>query len=86
MSLLRFDAPIETRADFVRFLREIAADYEQNPDRWEPDGIGDLLYRMAFYASQPLDGFTANMRPGESVEQASWRRFADIVAGARVYE
>lgn len=86
MSLLRFDSPIETREDFARFLREMAADYEQNPDGWQPNAIGDLLDRMAFYAGQPLEGFTSNMRPGESAERASWRRFADIVAGARVYE
>ena len=86
MSLLRFDAPIETRTDFGRFLREMADDYAQNPDAWQPEGIADLLDRMAIYAGQPLKGFTANMRPGVSAEQASWRMFADIVAGARIYE
>ncbi|MEL6893510.1 MAG: hypothetical protein AAFP84_18100 [Actinomycetota bacterium] len=84
--MLRYDTPIETRADFANFLSQMADDFANNPEAWEPTDIADLLDRMASYAAQPLVTFTANMRAGQSAEQASWRRFADIIAGARVYE
>ena len=86
MDWLSYETEITSRTEFVRLLQVMADDARANPESWTTVDLTDFLDRMAHYAAGPLDGFVANMRPGVNPDTASWRCFADILAGARVYE
>ena len=76
---------ITTRADFIKFLAELSEDYQNNVKGWENATLEQFLNALQAY-SQDIDGYYKNMNLAVDPDQASWRVFADMLAGARVYE
>jgi hypothetical protein len=77
---------VEDRASFIAFLNLFRKDLELNKDKWENVQLADFLEAMERYSAD-IDGYYSNTRQfGEDANQASWKRFADILQGARIYE
>ena len=80
---------VEDRASFVKFLHLFREELKSHPEKWENKTLDDFLATMATYTEE-IDGYYEYLKgkTGENVEAniPSWRVFADIMRGARVYE
>ena len=75
---------VNSKAEFLRFLWELRADLEHNPEAWENVTLDRFLEAMAAWTAD-CEGYYRNVeQPVPS--DASWRFLADILAAARVYE
>ena len=78
-------AKVETREQFCEFVSELVTDLRTNPDGWENNDLESFLNALVAYGCD-LQGFYNNMSIDVDADQSSWRVFADLLAGARVYE
>ncbi len=76
---------IQTRQDFVEFLNELLEDYQTNKAAWENKDLESFLEAMSRYADG-IDGFYKNTNQNIDADSASWKVFADMFMGARIYE
>ncbi len=75
---------IQTKKDFVNFLRALKNDYVENLSSWENKDIEAFLEAMASWV-EDMDGFYINQ--GLPVpEKPNWKVFADILMGGKLYE
>jgi hypothetical protein len=75
---------IRTRADLVRFLNELHADYIKDPDSWENHTLERFLEALAAFTND-MDGFYLNR--DESVPIVpEWKTFAQMLMGAKFQE
>ena len=72
----------EQLADFVDALRD---SLREQPDEWESRSLEEYLEALAAFA-RDSPGYYKNLDSTEDSEAPSWRRFADLLASARVYE
>lgn len=76
---------IRTRQDFAKFLDALLADYKINIATWENRDLDSFLRALSRYAID-VDGFYKNTNQNVNADDASWKVFADMLMGARVYE
>ncbi len=76
---------IQTKEDFMAFVEELRNDLKANPSEWENSTLDDFLEALSRY-TEDIDGYYQNMNININPEKASWRQFADIFMGARIYE
>ena len=76
---------IKSRNDFIDFVESLHRDFLLNGSTWENGDLGSFLAAMAAYASD-LQGFYNNNYGNISADIPTWRAFADILAGAEIYE
>ncbi|MFW9928718.1 MAG: hypothetical protein ACFFD1_04955 [Candidatus Thorarchaeota archaeon] len=75
---------IQTRQDFIYFLRDLKKDYSENFPSWENRDIEAFLEAMASWV-EDMDGFYVNK--GLPVpEKPDWKVLADILMGGKLYE
>ena len=75
---------IQTRGDFISFLKALKIDYNDNLSSWENRDIGAFLGAMASWV-EDMDGFYINQ--GLPIpEKPDWKIFADILMGGKLYE
>ena len=75
---------IQTKKDFVSFLRALKKDYLENLSSWENRDIEAFLEAMAAWV-EDMDSFYINQ--GLPVpEKPDWKVFADILMGGKLYE
>lgn len=75
---------IQTKNDFVRFLRALKKDCLNNFSSWENRDIEAFLEAMAAWV-EDMEGFYINQ--GLPVpEKPDWKVFADILMGGKLYE
>ena len=75
---------IQTKKDFINFLRALKNDYVENLSSWENKDIEAFLEAMASWV-EDMDGFYINQ--GLAVpEKPDWKVFADILMGGKLYE
>ena len=75
---------IQTREDFIAFVRALKRDYTENLSTWENRDIGSFLEAIASWV-EDMDGFYINQ--GLSVpEKPDWKVVADILMGGKIYE
>ena len=75
---------IQTKKDFINFLRALKDDYLKNSSSWENKDIENFLEAMASWV-EDMDGFYINQ--GLPVpEKPDWKVFADILIGGKLYE
>lgn len=75
---------IQTKKDFINFLRALKNDYVKNLSSWENKDIETFLEAMASWV-EDMDGFYINQ--GLPVpEKPDWKVFADILMGGKLYE
>lgn len=75
---------IQTKKDFVNFLRALKNDYLENLSSWENKDIETFLEAMACWV-EDMDGFYINQRL-QVPEKPDWKVFADILMGGKLYE
>ena len=75
---------IQTRADFVLFVRDLLQNLRQKPDDWENQGIEAYLDAIAAWV-EDMDGFYLNQ--GVPVpQQPDWKLLGQILLAAKYYE
>ena len=75
---------LETRKDFIDFIRILANDLKTDPVKWENTNLPSYLEAMANW-TEDMDGYYNNMQlpvPGN----ADWKLFAQILMAAKIYE
>lgn len=75
---------IETREEFILFLKSLKNDYSENLSSWENKDIAAFLEGMASWV-EDMDGFYINHRLPVP-EKLDWKVFADILMGGKLYE
>ncbi len=75
---------IESREDFVAFVRGLLQDLEERPEGWENRDLALFLDAVAAW-TEDMDGYHRNSG-GQTSEQPDWRTFARILMAARMYE
>ena len=76
---------INSREEFIVFAKALYNDYKEHGENWENNTLDTFLERIAAYA-EDIDGYYSNKGLKEDPEKASWKLFADILAGATIYE
>lgn len=75
---------IQTRKDFISFVRLLVKDFKENPTEWENNNLESFLEALATWV-QDMDGYFQNQ--GLSVPQhADWKLFAQMLMAAKMYE
>lgn len=75
---------IKNKADFVRFVKMLADDLKNNPERWSNMTLPVFLEAIAGWV-EDMDGYYTNK--GLSVpSNVDWKVFAEILSAAKVYE
>ena len=75
---------IQTREDFVAFVRQLSHDYEKNPEQWENDNLGTYLEALAAWVDD-MDGYY--QFHGEPMPtQPDWAMLGHILLAATIYE
>ena len=76
---------IKSRQAFVDFLNELLADYKTNKKDWENKDLESFLEAMAAYTEDSGEHLK-HTNENANVDETSWKVFADIFMGARIYE
>jgi hypothetical protein len=75
---------VNSRDEFVLFVRSLLNDLRMNESRWDNRELGTFLEALAAW-TEDMDGYYQNR--GEPVpREPSWQLLADMLAAARVYE
>ena len=74
-----------TRQEFIEFLKEFKADFDENKANWEPKTISDFLESLIAY-TEDIQGFYDNLDMNINADVASWENFSHILKGASIYE
>ncbi|MCA8829594.1 DUF7660 family protein [Hymenobacter pini] len=77
--------PVNSRADFAKFLILLHQDLLTNPHKWENQTLERFLEAMAAYA-EDIQGFYDNTRQPLNADEPTWQNFTNILRGASVYE
>ena len=93
MDISRYDRLMESpynievtdRESFIRFLELLHRDYLNNKTKWENDQLATFIEAMAAYAHD-IQGFYDNTGQNLNADIPSWKVFADILMGAKIYE
>jgi hypothetical protein len=73
------------RQSFITFLEKFREDYVQNKESWENHTLDRFLQAMCAYA-EDVQGYYNNLKLNINADVPTWRVFADILSGAKVYE
>ncbi|MBZ9731336.1 hypothetical protein LB467_16725 [Salegentibacter sp. JZCK2] len=76
---------IENKEDFDLFLKSLKEDYDVNKAEWGNVTLADFLEALGVY-SKEIEGYYKNMNIPFNKKNPSWKVFADILLGARIYE
>ena len=76
---------VTDRKSFQEFLRLLLKDYENNHGSWENNRLDLFLEALQGYTGD-LPGYYQNNGPEIDADVPSWKKFADILLGAVVYE
>lgn len=76
---------VNDRSTFIKFLKLLRRDLADNFDSWENQNLNDFLEAMADY-TEDIQGYYENTGQVVNADEPSWRVFADIFKGARIYE
>lgn len=76
---------IVTHNDFLEFLKKYLEDYQKNDMAWVNNDLESFLGAMSNYA-EDLDGYYKNTNQKIDIENPTYKVFADILMGAKLYE
>jgi len=80
-----YDFEVSDRHSFIKFLQLLHRDYLNNPAEWENATLENFLEAMASY-SEDIQGYYNNTNQNINADTPSWKVFADILKGAKIYE
>jgi len=76
---------LNAKQDFEDFLALLAKDFQKNNSNWENVSLESYLNSLHSF-SKDVEGYYQNNSMKMNVNNPSWRLFADILLGARIYE
>ncbi|MEK6153141.1 hypothetical protein WIW50_07775 [Flavobacteriaceae bacterium 3-367] len=76
---------IRNKKEFEVFLKELKLDFETNKENWENFTLAKFLEGISAY-TEDLEGYYKNMKIPFDRENPTWKVFADILLGAKIYE
>lgn len=76
---------VNTREDFAHFIETLKTDLENHPQDWENATLSDFLEALSSYTTD-IRQYYINTGQNINADTATWRLFADIFKGARIYE
>lgn len=85
MDLHKVQSKIESKKDFVDFLKLLHSDFKINREDWENDTLTDFLEAISAY-SEDMEGFYKNNDLPFDKDNPTWGNIAQIFLGAKVYE
>jgi hypothetical protein len=75
---------LQSRGDFVAFLRALGTDLQRNPESWANRDLPAFLEAMSAWV-EDMEGYYQNR--GEPMpEPPGWQTLGQILLAARVYE
>jgi hypothetical protein len=75
---------VTSKAEFLKFLAELQADLQQNPQSWENVTLDQYLEAMAAWVEGCEDYYRNTGQPAPA--NVGWRFFAEVLTAARIYE
>ena len=84
MSMFPDDTMVETREQFVAFVRQMEADLREGASSWENVDLPTFLEALAAWV-EAMDAAYMNMKQ-EPPSQVNWKFFAQALAAATIYE
>lgn len=78
-------ARIETRSDFIKFLRLLEINAAFHSRDWENDTLATFVAAMGNWTND-CDGYFKNMGQEVCPDTPTWKLFAEILLAAKVYE
>ena len=76
---------ISSRREFSEFVDKLATDLALHGHAWENPTLESFLEALSAYV-RDIDGYYANAGIDIDPDAPSWRVFADVLLGARLYE
>ncbi|MBS1597226.1 MAG: hypothetical protein JST75_03310 [Bacteroidetes bacterium] len=80
-----YEIQVVDRVSFARFLELLHEDFLNNESEWENPTIERFLEAMTRY-TEDIQGYYNNTNQNVDANIASWKVFADILRGAKIYE
>ena len=75
---------LQTKDDFVSFVRALKADLIEDKESWTNRDLEHFLEGMASWV-EDMDGYYQNRNQPIS-QQLEWKTFALVLMGAKIYE
>ncbi|TRX58737.1 hypothetical protein FNH22_12740 [Fulvivirga sp. M361] len=76
---------IKSKEDFVMFLQQLRLNLEARPEEWENVTLADFLESLQAY-TEDIEGYYKNRHLTFDKDKPTWRVFAQLLLGAKVYE
>lgn len=80
-----FDFKVNDRRSFIMFLELLSKNLARNPEDWGNNNLADFLEALAHY-TEDIQGYYDNTGQQVNADEPSWKVFADIFMGARIYD
>jgi hypothetical protein len=80
-----YDIEVTDRQSFIKFLELFYQDFLNNTTEWENSKLENFLQAMASYTGD-IQGYFDNTNQNINADTPSWKVFADILKGAKIYE
>ncbi|MEX6689347.1 hypothetical protein QTN47_17695 [Danxiaibacter flavus] len=80
-----YDIEVIDRQSFIKFLELLYQDFLNNQNEWENPNLERFLEAMIAY-TQDIQGYYDNTNQTINADTPSWKVFADILKGTKIYE
>lgn len=80
-----YEIQVTDRQSFIKFLELLQQDYLKNSTEWENSTFDNFFKALASYTEDIQDYYT-NTNQNINADTPSWKVFADILKGAKIYE
>jgi hypothetical protein len=80
-----YSMEVSDRKSFIQFLDLLHKDVINNKQEWENNCLSSFLEALQAYATD-IQGYYNNTNQNIDANIASWKVFADILRGAKIYE
>jgi len=80
-----YEHEVVDRQSFIKFLSLLHDNYQLNKAEWENIDLDSFLEAMIRY-SEDIRGYYDNTNQKVDADTPSWKVFADILLGAKIYE
>lgn len=80
-----YEHEVVDRQSFIKFLSLLRENYQLNKTEWENIDLDSFLEAMTRY-SEDIQGYYDNTNQKVDADTPSWKVFADILQGAKIYE
>jgi hypothetical protein len=75
---------VQTKADFLEFLKLLIEDFKNNRNSWTNDNLNDYLNGIQGWI-EDMEGYYINTKT-DLPKNINWKIFADILIAAKMYE